>query len=303
MKGYEDQVRLLLDVLPLLLRNSSFALKGGTAINLFIRDMPRLSVDIDLTYLPIEPRAETISNINSSLKKSSHDISKKLKGVKIFSSKAFDSQKELKLFIERGETKIKVEPNYILRGSVFLPVQRDLSHSCHKKFGVVVKSQTLSFEDIFGGKICAALDRQHPRDLFDIKQLLDRKEFTSKVKTAFLVYLMSHNRPMNELLAPNFQDITKSYESEFSGMTFEETSREQLEESREKLLQKIHELLTDRDRSFLLSFKSGKPKWEEFPVSHISQLPGIQWKQKNLTKVSFDKLRTSIKKLENALGN
>lgn len=53
-KIYKDQVKLLLDVLPLVSKGQCFALHGGTAINLFIRNMPRLSVDIDITYLPIE---------------------------------------------------------------------------------------------------------------------------------------------------------------------------------------------------------------------------------------------------------
>jgi hypothetical protein len=48
------QVVLLIELLPLVARERCFALKGGTAINLFVRDLPRLSVDIDLTYLPIK---------------------------------------------------------------------------------------------------------------------------------------------------------------------------------------------------------------------------------------------------------
>ena len=52
-KKYSDQVALLMSVIPAVAEESCFALKGGTAINLFIRDLPRLSVDIDLTYLPV----------------------------------------------------------------------------------------------------------------------------------------------------------------------------------------------------------------------------------------------------------
>lgn len=51
---YRAQMDLLLQVLPLVAKEESFALKGGTAINLFVRDMPRLSVDIDLTWLPFD---------------------------------------------------------------------------------------------------------------------------------------------------------------------------------------------------------------------------------------------------------
>ena len=57
------QVELLLRTLPYIAAEKCFALKGGTAINLFVRDMPRLSVDVDLTYLPVEPREESLGKI------------------------------------------------------------------------------------------------------------------------------------------------------------------------------------------------------------------------------------------------
>ena len=53
-KRYADQVALLVAILPLLDAEPRFALKGGTAINLFEHDLPRLSVDIDLTWLPMQ---------------------------------------------------------------------------------------------------------------------------------------------------------------------------------------------------------------------------------------------------------
>ena len=64
---YKRQVDLLLQVLPYVAKEKNFALKGGTAINLFIRDMPRLSVDIDLTYLPLEARSIALANIQQAL--------------------------------------------------------------------------------------------------------------------------------------------------------------------------------------------------------------------------------------------
>ncbi len=66
---YFQQVRLLIEVLPLIAREADFALKGGTAINLFVRDLPRLSVDIDLTYLPIADREEPLAAIGETVRK------------------------------------------------------------------------------------------------------------------------------------------------------------------------------------------------------------------------------------------
>ena len=54
--SYKAQVDLLLRILPFVAKEENFALKGGTAINLFVRDMPRLSVDLDLNYLPFDNR-------------------------------------------------------------------------------------------------------------------------------------------------------------------------------------------------------------------------------------------------------
>ena len=64
---YKDQVKLLLDILPVVAKRRCFALKGGTALNLFIWDMPRLSVDIDLVYLPINDREEAFKDIAANL--------------------------------------------------------------------------------------------------------------------------------------------------------------------------------------------------------------------------------------------
>lgn len=60
---YVNQVKLIFDILPLVAVEEFFALKGGTAINLFVRDMPRLSIDIDLVYLPKEERTISLDKI------------------------------------------------------------------------------------------------------------------------------------------------------------------------------------------------------------------------------------------------
>ena len=74
LPAYKKQVDLLLHVLPYVAKEKIFALKGGTAINLFIRKMPRLSVDIDLTYLPIDSRTVALQNIQNGLNRIKADI-------------------------------------------------------------------------------------------------------------------------------------------------------------------------------------------------------------------------------------
>ena len=71
---FTEQVRLLVMLLPHVAKQDCFALKGGTAINLFLRDMPRLSVDIDLAYIPVENRDNSIAGIDDALFKITNDI-------------------------------------------------------------------------------------------------------------------------------------------------------------------------------------------------------------------------------------
>ena len=77
----------------------------------------------------------------------------------------------------------------------------------------------LSPSDIYGGKLVAALDRQHPRDLFDVSQLFANEGITRDISRCFVVYLASHNRPIHEVLFPTEIDISREYEATFRGMT------------------------------------------------------------------------------------
>lgn len=197
---YFKQAELLIQVLPYIAMEKVFALKGGTAINLFIRDIPRLSIDIDLTYLPIEDRETTLKNISVALLQIAHRVEKKLFGSKITKLRLSGTNHISKLIIERMEAKIIVEPNSTLRGSVFPSELKALSPKAEKLFEQSVSTLVMSTADIYGGKICAALDRQHPRDLFDVKVLFENEGVTEEIRKAFLVYLVSNNRPINELL-------------------------------------------------------------------------------------------------------
>lgn len=119
----------------------------------------------------------------------------------------------------------------------------------------------VNFADLYAGKICAALDRQHPRDLFDVKQLLDNEGLTDELRKALLVYIISHPRPIAELLRPNFKDISGVYEGEFRNMADQDIPQAELEATRGHLVRIINSSLTPQERSFLLSFKNRTPDW------------------------------------------
>ena len=197
---YYRQVQLLVRILPLLDSEKCFALKGGTAINLFYRSMPRLSVDIDLLYLPSHGRTEALINIRAALTRLSVLIRKTITGIQI--QNTHEQSDALRLILQLGDVRIKVELSPVIRGTVFPPEKMEVNALVEKEFGYA-EIQVASLPDLYAGKICAALDRQHPRDLFDVKYLLENEGFTEDLRKTFLVFLISHQRPMSELLSPH----------------------------------------------------------------------------------------------------
>jgi len=297
---YDTQVRLLLRCLPEISRHPCFALKGGTAINLFVRDLPRVSVDIDLTYLPLKPRREALQEIHSTLRTLKADIEEHVP-----SSRVREVQNQdyvVKLLVSTNDAVVKIEPNLILRGSVHEPEDRDLCLTAQERSEVFISVQTLSTADLYGGKLCAALDRQHPRDLFDVKLLLDDTGITPEIRRAFVVYLAGHSRPMNELLAPRLQDIGRLYVDQFVGMTRNEVSLDDLLQVQRDLANTLVRALDDAEREFLVSIKRGEPEWDRLGIEHLAQLPAIQWKLINVRKMDPVKHKAALTQLIKVLA-
>jgi predicted nucleotidyltransferase component of viral defense system len=299
--SFFKQAELLLRILPYIYKERDFALKGGTAINFFIRELPRLSVDIDLCYLPMNDRETALAEISASLDRISETVEKSIPYLR--SNRKIDEETGLvsSLIVQRSRFIVKVEPNPVVRGSVFPSQLISLNRKAQELFETSVAMQVLSFEDLFGNKICAALDRQHPRDLFDVKLLLENEGITDKIRKAFIAYLISHRRPSVELLKPNLKDIKSDFTGEFQGMTLVDITLEELELVREQLIKQINEVLTDEERRFLLSFKEMEPKWELLELDGIRQLPAVKWKLSNLEKMGKRKHKIAIERLKEHL--
>jgi predicted nucleotidyltransferase component of viral defense system len=297
---YVRQAKLLLRCLPEIGKQPCFALKGGTAINLFLRSMPRLSVDIDLTYLPLSGREEALTDISRTLEAIAKDVTHRIAGARVQFGRSHGTATRLAVSLD--EVQIKIEPNQVLRGSVYPPETRDLCVEAQTFFELFVAAQTLSLADIYGGKLCAALDRQHPRDLYDVHLLLANEGLTPQVRRAFVVYLASHDRPMHELLDPQFKDIAKVYADEFAGMTRDAVPVQALCETREKLVSLIREGLDADEKRFLVSMKQGEPQWDVLGIAHLRELPALQWKLQNIRRMHADKRKTALAKLKTALG-
>jgi len=156
---------------------------------------------------------------------------------------------------------------------------------------------------LYEGKLVAALDRHHPRDLFDAKLLLDAGGLTDEVRTAFVVYLASHSRPMAEILDPSLKPLQKVFDSEFAGMTRQKVTCDELLDTRAQLIRLVRSALTETERRFLMSLKSGEP-WDLLPVRHLAQMPAIQWKLKNIHQLARRSQghEAAIEKLRKVLG-
>ena len=297
---YYKQVQLLMQVLPFVAKQACFALKGGTAINLFVREFPRLSVDIDLVYLPMKARDEALDEICEALDVISADLKTAFKDAEI--TEAYKSKRDsLRLIVARNGVQIKVELSPVLRGTVYEPRLMEVCEAVEEEFGYV-EVPVVALADLYAGKICAALDRQHPRDLFDVKWLLDNEGLTDDIRKAFLVYLSSHNRPMAELLKPQYKELSAIYAGEFANMAETDVTLEELVAVRERLVELIHQGLTESEKGFLLSFKNREPDWALLGLEGVSELPAIKWKQINLAKMPENKHKLALEKLKGILA-
>ena len=280
---YRAQVELLLQTIPYVAKEKIFALKGGTAINLFIRSLPRLSVDIDLTYIPINDRETALSDISDGLGRIKADLEKSIPGISV--TAVSREGEDAKINCQLQKAQIKIEVNTTTRGTINDPELLKVDKKVQESFGRFAAINVVSMAELYDGKICAAVDRQHPRDLFDVKLLLENEGLTEEIKTGFLVALISHMRPINELLNPTFIDQRNAFETQFSGMSDVPFSYEEFEKTREELVSDIKAKLTLEDRMFLVSFKEADPIWEFFNVENASELPAVRWKLQNIERL------------------
>lgn len=295
---YRSQISLLMRVLPLVAQEDCFALKGGTAINLFVRDLPRLSVDIDLTYLPVQPRDQSLNAIETALLRIAERIKAQIPGATVTESRV--EGKINKLNVHLGDARIKIEVTPVLRGCVYPPTRRTVSEIVEDEFGFA-EIQVVSSPDLYAGKLVAALDRQHPRDFFDVRDLLANEGIDDELRKAFVVYMLSHHRPMFEVLAPRRKDMKHEYERGFVGMTEDPVPLAELEATREEMIKKIVGEMPSDHKKFLVSFERGKPDWKLLGLSDVANLPAVKWRQQNLDKLTKDKRDALVFSLEKAL--
>jgi predicted nucleotidyltransferase component of viral defense system len=277
-----------------------------TAINLFIRDMPRLSVDIDLVYVHWDvPREEALQAINDEIAAIAGRIKAAGIGARPVGSKDLGN---MKLIAEDDTAQVKIEVNAIFRGTVLPVEKRPLTKKTSDMFSFELDLPVLGSDEIYAGKLVAALDRQHPRDLFDVWQLFETDGLTDNMVECFVTYIAGHNRPIHEVLFGNDKNIASDYKTSFVGMTNTPCALDTLLNARVRLRAELPRRLTDRHRNFLIGLAQGDPDWSRLKCKHASELPALKWKLENLQTfkkrrpVNFEEQVDALKARFDALG-
>lgn len=295
---YRNQVRLLLRLIPIVARQTCFALKGGTAINLFVRNLPRLSVDIDLLYLPVNDRSAALDEIDAAMRQIKAQVLEEIPGAQVFET--ISERAILRLLVAAAGTRVKIEVSPVLRGVVYEPSKLPVAEAVEEEFGFA-ETMVVSFEDLYAGKLVAALDRQHPRDLFDVRDLMANEGITSRLREAFIVYLLSHNRPMGEVLSGRVKDLASEYRDGFQGMTSEPVPIVDLVETQRVMIATLIGDMPDRHREFLIGFERGRPDWSSLEIADAAELPAVRWRQQNLDKLDVSRRNEMVEMLRVSL--
>ena len=291
---YARKVEILLRMIPLVTEEGVFAVHGGSAINLFVRNLPRYSVDIDLTYIPLEDRTSSLAHINEHLSNIAAKAKKAFRGMHIVPKPDI-----CKLLCEYQGRQIKIEVNQTKRGIIGGNVVRmPVCDKAQEEFGLYCETDIVPLTQLYGGKIAAALSRQHPRDLFDVKYMEYPIEMT---REGLLFCLLGSDRPIRESFAPSLIDQRDALANQFEGMTDTPFIYEEFEQTRGKLIVDVNALMTQDDKAFLLSFESAEPDWNRFEFGYFQDYPSVKWKLQNLLRLSStnpDKMKSEVKKLE-----
>lgn len=300
-RRYTDRVRLLVEILPVLAQEPRFALKGGTAINLFEHDLPRLSVDIDLAWLPANDYATDVKSIAEALERLAAMMRARPMQLQVQTSRG-EGGALTRLVVSRGRTRVQIETTPVMRGTVHPVRTMTVRPKVEEAFGFA-EVQVLDFADLYAGKLSAALSRQHPRDLFDVGLLLRDERADQSLWRTFLVYLTCSPKPVWDMLAPPVPaDFAVTFETHFKGMTIAPVSMDALLKTREQLLARVAGWLDPSSRAFLLSVETERPDFGLIGLLHAADLPGVRRKLYNLAQRTPEKRAADRANLEDVFA-
>lgn len=242
-----------------------------------------------MTYSVVEPREITLQKSNEALSRIINNL-KNILNLHVVIQKDIKREFITKIEVQSKDAQIKIEPNFVFRGCLFPFQERRTASKVEELLESSTTMRILAFEDLYAGKLCALLNRQHPRDIFDIKLLLENEGITEQLIDAFVVYLASDSRPMNELLNPHLKNLSVDFNSDFFGMTDERFTIDVLTQTRDKICSSIISYLSENQREFLVSLVDLDPKWDLLNSTvDVKNMPSIRFKLLNLEKMENNK--------------
>ena len=259
-------------------------------------------MDIDLAYLLIEVRRSSLHGIEAALQRIGGRIRAAVPSATVNAVSLRTEGTVNRLFVRDSGIQVKIEVTPVLRGCVYEPQDRAVSTGVEERFGFAAM-QVLSFADLYAGKLVACLDRQHPRDLFDIAGVLSNEGIDERLRTAFVVYLISHGRPLADLLAPARRELGDEFARGLAGMVEMSVALEDLIRTREEMVTEVVGGMSEEHRTFLASFESGKPDWSLLGVPHARTLPAVRWRMMNVVRLDPGQRADQIGRLERALAD
>ncbi len=212
---------------------------------------------------------------------------------------------ETKIFVRRGRDLVKVEINHVFRGTVLPLETRPLVKAASDLFTAAFSVPTLAVPELYGSKLVAALDRQHPRDFFDVHGMFQTHGLRPETVECFIAYLAGHNRPVHEVLFSRDLEMGPAFENEFVGLERVPITLADLKATRDRLRRELLATLTDAQKRFLLTLVAGEPQWALLSLPHLAQLPAVQWKLHNLAhlrKANPTKFKAQADELKMRLG-
>ncbi len=293
-----QQARLLTSFLPAVSAEEIFALKGGTALNFFWWDMPRLSVDLDLVYLPTSSRHTFLTETGAALQRIAARINDKDPDLSMQFTHYPPSAAVTKLHVQQNEdVTVKIEVAIGQRQPLYPPVPGVYRPAAVLELGPGA-IKLLSLPETCAGKCHAVLDRQLPRDLFDANTMLQSTALTPELRTAFIVDMLGQGKPIGEMLAPRRKAYGDAAWNSLEAQLPAPPDRQQLAQALIVLKHKLVDQMPIHHRDFLHTFISGHPEWSLLEMPQVQDYPAVQWRMQNLAQVSPARRQILLDKLD-----
>lgn len=272
-------------------------MKGGTALNFFWFDYPRLSVDLDLVYLPVSSRQTFLAETDHALQRIAARIRQTDPSMTVNFTRHPHSNTISKLHCRQHNVEAKVEVALGQRQHVFPTVTGEFQPATVADLGPAT-TLLLSFPETCAGKCHAVLDRLHPRDLFDARTILNEADLTPKVRTAFIVDMLGQGKPIGEMLSPRLKVHGQDAWNSLGRLLPTPVDRQDLFQALADLKHQLVQHMPSHHRDFLQSFIRGHPDWSLLEIPSVRDFPAVRWRMQNLALVSPTRRQLLLDKLE-----